>query len=387
MPQPLNYSDTTPAAPAGKVNNKWQADAPAGDNVVRNTSTYTPIATATTPGAVPTPPNDATKVMLGNATWGSVPGGGGGGSSTSSFSKVYFTTAQRAMNTVYQNLTGVDIWVQASVTGNGGNIQVLLGATSTPATVTVEQWGASGFAVPLAFMVPPNYYYEVSGSSTAGTWIEWSMISGSMTYSGELSGSRTLSTVYQNTSGFGKMVVADLSGVGGGTLISVTSDSGASPSAVVWETHGVAAGNQTLWFLVPNNHYYKVVCAGAAVAHWNEYTFSNSIAKSIDYAIAPAIRKLIASASPTATPCFLNVTGKDMFVSVSDTPSTTGTMLLHAANCVNPESGTPFTIMAMSNNNSQKNAGLVLVQMGEAYQARQDGGSPTLNHWWEYTLG
>lgn len=69
MPQPINYSDTTPAAPAGKVNNKWQADAPAGDNVTRNVSTYTPIATATTPGAVPTPPNDATKFLAGDMTY------------------------------------------------------------------------------------------------------------------------------------------------------------------------------------------------------------------------------------------------------------------------------------------------------------------------------
>lgn len=72
MPQPINYSDTTPAAPAGKVNNKWQADTPAGDNVTRNVSTYTPIATATTPGAVPTPPNDVTKFLAGDMTYQTV---------------------------------------------------------------------------------------------------------------------------------------------------------------------------------------------------------------------------------------------------------------------------------------------------------------------------
>ena len=69
MSQPINYSDTTPAAPSGKVNNKWQADTPAGDNVTRNVSTYTPIATATTPGAVPTPPNDGTKFLAGDMTY------------------------------------------------------------------------------------------------------------------------------------------------------------------------------------------------------------------------------------------------------------------------------------------------------------------------------
>ena len=39
--QPTNYSDTTPAAPAGKINIKWQADAPnANPSVVRNLSAY-----------------------------------------------------------------------------------------------------------------------------------------------------------------------------------------------------------------------------------------------------------------------------------------------------------------------------------------------------------
>ena len=72
MPQPINYSDSTPAAPAGEVNNKWQADTPGADNVVRNVSVYTPIATATAPGAVPTPPNDGTKFLAGDATWKTV---------------------------------------------------------------------------------------------------------------------------------------------------------------------------------------------------------------------------------------------------------------------------------------------------------------------------
>lgn len=66
----INYNDTLPAAPSGSVNNKWQTDASASPVPI---STYTPPMTSTEPGAVPTPPNDATKVLRGDATWGAPP--------------------------------------------------------------------------------------------------------------------------------------------------------------------------------------------------------------------------------------------------------------------------------------------------------------------------
>jgi hypothetical protein len=75
--QPLNFNETDPAAPSGTVNVVFQADAPTAPPtaVVRNISASMPAMTATTPGAVPTPPNDATKVLLGNGTFGSPPAG------------------------------------------------------------------------------------------------------------------------------------------------------------------------------------------------------------------------------------------------------------------------------------------------------------------------
>lgn len=77
----INLNDSSPAAPAGRLNAKFQADAPdSNPNVVRDVSVYVEIATATTPGLVPTPPNDPTQVLLGDSSWGPVPGGGGGGS-------------------------------------------------------------------------------------------------------------------------------------------------------------------------------------------------------------------------------------------------------------------------------------------------------------------
>jgi hypothetical protein len=75
-----NYSDTTPAAPAGKVNIKWQAGTPPTDPTLRrDVSAYMPPMTNTEGGAVPTPPNDATKYLDGTGIFSVPPGSGGGG--------------------------------------------------------------------------------------------------------------------------------------------------------------------------------------------------------------------------------------------------------------------------------------------------------------------
>jgi hypothetical protein len=72
MTNPKNWNDTTPAAPAGKLNIKFQAAAPDPDpNVPRNVSAYIEPVTATSPGILPTPPNDATKYFRGDATFAS----------------------------------------------------------------------------------------------------------------------------------------------------------------------------------------------------------------------------------------------------------------------------------------------------------------------------
>ena len=86
--QPDDLSSTTPAAPSGSVNNVVQAEAPTPlpTTVVRHFSSYTPPATATTPGAVPTPPNDPTQFLNGQLGWAVPPGTGGGGGSNDDIS-------------------------------------------------------------------------------------------------------------------------------------------------------------------------------------------------------------------------------------------------------------------------------------------------------------
>jgi hypothetical protein len=321
----------------------------------------------------------------------SVPGGGGG-SPGSLFAKTWFTTGlagQRAINTVYQNTTGQPIIVFGWMVGNNNDLQAVTDASPTPSTVVLDQYAQSGFGTNFFFMVSNNDYYElicVGGTSVA--WVELEIITGSVTFSGELSGSRSLSTVYQNTSGGAMLVLVDLSSVGGGTTIQGISDAGASPTNVVWQSDGVSTGSQTIWMMIPNNHYYEVTCSGASVGHWNEYSLPFNASKSIDYSIAPVLRSLqaIAGSAPSTTGVQIASVGKDMFVSVSSLPSTTGNLIINSSYC-SPPGTTPYDTTTMSNTNSQRSAGALFVSLGEFYTARQNSGSPTLAHWWEYTLG
>lgn len=85
-----NFNDTLPAAPTGKANIKWQADA-ADPNpyVPRNVSAYVPnmvgdFGSGGTSGAVPAPAGgDAAsgKFLKADGTWSAPSGGGGGGGS------------------------------------------------------------------------------------------------------------------------------------------------------------------------------------------------------------------------------------------------------------------------------------------------------------------
>lgn len=303
------------------------------------------------------------------------------------FTKTWYTTSQRAPSTVYQNTTGKPIIVIGWLVGSNSDIQILCDASSTPTTVILDQYANAGFGTNFYFMVPNNYYYELSGSGiTPEAWVEWQINTGTVTFSGELSGSRALSTVYQNTSGNAMLVLADLSSVGGGTTIQAISDSNASPSDVVWQSDGVSSGSQTIFFMVPNNHYYKVTCSGASVAHWNEYSLPFSAVRSTDYSASGSPRKLITNSAKDANGVQVNLS-KDIFYTVSVTPTQTGSLLLSSAYTM-PPGFAPYDILTMSNNNSQRDAGSLIAQPGEFYIARQDSNTnPVLNHWWEYTLG
>ena len=106
------------------------------------------------------------------------------------FSNVTEVTSSRAFNTVYQNLTGRPIIVIVSASyhttsdGDGADANAVIGPTSSP-TQDVADIGLpsdglipNGIFLPLIFVVPAGFYYEVianiggTGAIDITHWIE-----------------------------------------------------------------------------------------------------------------------------------------------------------------------------------------------------------------------
>lgn len=111
-----NINDSSPAAPAGEVNVKWQAIAPDADPTVpRDISAYMPKMTATVGGAVPTPPNDATEFLNGTGVF-STPSAG----TLAGDSDVVITSP--ANNDVLTYETSSTKWKNKPASGGGGSV-------------------------------------------------------------------------------------------------------------------------------------------------------------------------------------------------------------------------------------------------------------------------
>ena len=358
----INFSDTTPAAPTGTLNVKWQNDASV-------------------------PPNVSGNVPLGGL-----------------FTRTVYTglsPALRAYNTNYQNTAATPLWVMGTFANSSGNnpLFAYCDATATPSTVVVEQTPNTASQVFL-FIVPPSYYYKINGASASTTdltWAEYQQNSGSVV---QAAPARSLSVAYQNTSGFAKLVVAVLSGVGNNTVVQGISDASASPTTVVWNATGLAASSfYTVYMMIPNNHYYEVVCSGAAVAYWNEYTLSFNATKSLNLVAAASLQRgMCLGGNNLSTgqpfPIYFNSQLYDVFVSVSLTQSTWYSFLTAAGPAAIPMDrstyvGTPGCIgMNVAGNNGNPVAGFLLAQPGDFYCVGTNGSfSDTQNHWWEYLLG
>lgn len=206
---PKNYNDTSPAAPSGKLNVKWQAVAPdANPSVARDVSAYVEPCTATTPGLVPTPPNDATKFLDGTGVFSTPSGGGGGGNpsfvadgddmtawtvgtigvlanqaTTGQSPDQMFATfrvpnnANIFIDTALPSLAGYQ--VDFDVTADSGSlIDFMIGCTSTGAGPMIRHDGRGSSPGGLAIAASwqnPNVVTQFSYQATAATLTHYSL--------------------------------------------------------------------------------------------------------------------------------------------------------------------------------------------------------------------
>jgi hypothetical protein len=125
----------------------------------------------------------------------------------------------------------------------------------------------------------PGYAMDIAGDCnvTGSFRVNGTAISsggGLSSQSANLSGSRALNTVYQNTSGKPMWVSAIVNITGSAGSAYVNTDSSTTPTNTVAQSYqGTVGGQVFLGFWVLNNNYYKVsVSATGSINTWYEYT-------------------------------------------------------------------------------------------------------------------
>lgn len=186
--------------------------------------------------------------------------------------------AGRAIGTTFQNTSATyPLIVIADCDSNGtwGTFSGDIGPTSglgtnifseTPSNAGVTIWDTC------FFMVPPLWFYKVSGAAHLTFWTEYEILTGTLSGGTDLgpsgSSTRALATNYTNsgTNGIIALVVintipanADCQGFTNGNMTyQVNNDNG-----------GYAT--QTVKLFVPAGQTYQVACATATIQTWREY--------------------------------------------------------------------------------------------------------------------
>jgi len=285
---------------------------------------------------------------------------------------IYTLTGFRNLGIVYQNTTGRPLIVTGGEESGAGSLTVYCDSSPSPTTIVNEGYGFGNQWFPFFFLVPPNYYYEVTNvGGTSMAWVEFTINDDPVIFSGELSGSRSIGTTYQNTSGKAKIAVVDIADSNPNELVSCVCDSSPAPTTTVSDYMVEAGGGNPprniAVLMIPNGYYYKITGASASVLHWNEYTMPFNATQSSD----------LAGASRLYDTLYTNGVN-NMFIVASGRTSQTGQV--SAANAA----GFSNTLISTWPNDDA--ALWAIAQPGDSYNQTAGGSSSTLAHWFEYQL-
>lgn len=325
------------------------------------------------------------------------------------------SNTERTNGVIYQNATGYPLFVALTYNNTNGNLTTTVSVDGTPNPSTIvhqyatpNDTGANGAA---QFFVMPGQFYKFVYSGAIGgggvySWREFICQNGTMTASGDLSGSKALGTVYQNTTLGVKIVSVICTGVSALSLVQAVSDQNAAPTNIVCQKvqSSTGVGAVTAFFLVPSGHYYKVTAASGSLSKWNEYSWNIPCTKSNDLALTTGQGQTRTAAATSVSVC----TGTATATSV--TP----------ASWINTD---PFRVrwvqLMMTNTGSAiQNCGLLMGDSSPSYRYlcydwvhgggtaneprtlcgpvlpnnaytvyELTNGTVTTQHWWEYQLG
>jgi hypothetical protein len=309
----------------------------------------------------------------------------GGSSSNSVGSRAVYTSATRVLGTVYHNTSSYPLVVYYYDQAATAPI-AFTDSTTTPTSVVAEIQTYSGAAnQPLIFLVMPGNYYKITGT-TWGGWSEFTFNTGSWSSSGDLSASRVIGTVYQNTGSGAMFVQIMTTNTTATNVLSVVCDSSSTPTQTAFSQQTIVTAGNSIFFVVPPNYYYKVSCTGTpTVAHWYEYSSGIACTATTNLLTAPATRAFsVSSATPPVVYSSFNNSGKTRFLQVGFTNGSTGSLLLQIDSLCPPLLN---TIAISAAGGSQIRSASGFHQPNEFASCRQDAGSITGSFWLEYQLG
>jgi hypothetical protein len=233
----------------------------------------------------------------------------------------------------------------------------------------------------VAWVLPSHYYKIVGTSITLDTSTEYVFTKGSLSDSGNLSGSRSLGSVYQNTSGVTRFVGIEVGTSGSATALS---DAATTPTTSVMAA-GIGSGvGVTLMFPVLNNHYYEVTGAGgASITKWYEWDLTGV---TVTRSPSLAARSIENAATPTRG--FWNVSGKSLMAFYSGHNNATNTAIIRADPIIgfSAQSVSVAVVSVFSSNSGVIRPVYVAVNPSEFYTLYMDAGTGTTDTYFEFTL-
>jgi hypothetical protein len=281
----------------------------------------------------------------------------------------------RLLNTVYRNTFLKPLIVIGGCETSSGSMTILSDSSPTPTTTILQGHGFGNQWFPFTIIVPPGNYYEIVGTSGCSLQfeVEFTINGSPVGFSGELSGSRAVGGVYQNTTSKAKLIVANI-GASSNTTISLICDSSPSPTTIVGDSvmSNGSAYQFPMVMMVPQGYYYQITGA-ASVSNWNEYTLPFGATQSLDLGPAGANTRTLSTLYTNGA--------KDMWITASGQTSNLGQTTVSAAGNPSPIAQTSWSTWPFADAMSW-----AIAQPNDIYV--QTVGSPqTLTHWFEYVLG
>jgi hypothetical protein len=175
---------------------------------------------------------------------------------------------------VYQNTSPYPLFVNANVYKSAAgtlSCWTTPGSTPTSGTAVAIESAASGYYANGSFIVPPGWHYEVTvdTGNTLNAWTE-TLLPG-VSAPADTTVSKSLATIYQNTTG-GYLLVSIPHSVNGLIVQASLSSALASPITVAQNSCSSTWAN-TLYALIPPGYYYEVTSQSGTTAvpySWHE---------------------------------------------------------------------------------------------------------------------